>query len=170
MKKSNKENKTCYCCEKIKPYKKEIIITIIAFICGFIVKAWTASPSTVCNAAVVDVQQLINNTASVQELQQELAIKQQDLQKWIKEAQARIQKYREGTAKNKLISEYEQELAEKQQIFQQEYAEKLNAIDQRVTKIIQKEAKAEGFGIVLAKNSVISGGTDITDEIIEMIK
>ena len=165
-----KSDKICCCCEKIKPYKKEITIAGIAFICGFLCRLWTASPATVCNAALVDVQQLINNTPEVQKLQQDFSAKQQDLQKWINEAQAKIQKYREGTAKQKLVSEFEQELAQRQQTLQQEYAEKLSVIDQRVTKLLKKEAKAEGYGIVLAKSSVLSGGTDITDEIISLIK
>ena len=170
MKKSNKENKTCICCEKLKPYKKEIIIAAIAFVCGFLIRLWTASPATVCNAALVDVQQLVNNSAEVQTIREDLAVKQQEAQKWIQESQAKIQKYKEGKAKNELVAKFEEELAQKQQALQQEYAEKLNAVDEKITKIIQKEAKADGYSMVLAKNAVLTGGTDITDEIIKLIK
>ena len=170
MKKINKECKACCCCEKLKPYKKEIIIAVIAFVCGFLIRLWTASPATICNAALVDVQQLVNNSAEVQTIREDLAAKQQEAQKWIQESQAKIQKYKEGKAKNELVAKFEEELAQKQQTLQQEYAEKLNAVDEKITKIIQKEAKAEGYGMVLAKSAVLTGGTDITDEIIELIK
>lgn len=170
MKKSNKENKTCICCEKLKPYKKEIITAVIAFICGFLIRLWTASPATVCNAALVDVQELISNSTEIQAIREDLAVKQQDAQKWIQESQAKIQKYKEGKAKDELVAKFEEELAQKQQAIQQEYAEKLNAVDQKMTKLIQKEAKSEGYDMVLAKSAVLTGGTDITDEIIKLIK
>lgn len=173
MKKSSTDKRMCCCCEKLeklKPYKKEIMIAVVAFICGFLFKAWTTSPTTVCNAALVDVQRLIDSSADVQQLQQEFYGKQEDLQKWVKEAQDKIQKYKEGKARDKLVEEFEQEFAQKQQAMQQEYAQKLNAIDKKVTKLIKKEAKSEGYGIVLAKNSVLSGGTDITEDIISLVK
>ena len=172
MKKSETKNKLC-CCEKIeklKPYKKEIVIAIVAFICGFLLKAWGTSSASVCNAAIVDVQRLIDNTAEVQKLQQEFSVKQQELQTWIQESQDKIQKYKAGKARDKLVEEFEQEFAQKQQDMQQEYAQKLNTIDKKVTKLIKKEAKSEGYGIVLAKNSVLSGGTDITEDIISLVK
>ena len=35
---------------------------------------------------------------------------------------------------------------------------------------IDKEAKSQGYDIVLAKGAVLSGGTDITDSITKLVK
>ena len=162
--------KICALVEKAKPYRHYILVAVIAFILGIIINSLTTSPAKINEAAIVDVQKLINNTPAVQELQTEVAKKQEDLQKWVQEAQAKINRYKEGTAKRKLVADYETEFAQKQQAMQQEYNEKLSKIDHKVTKIIKKAAKSDGYGSVLAKSSVISGGTDITDEIIEILK
>ena len=164
----NKPN--CVCCETLKNSKGYIIVTIVAFALGFLFKMFISCSANVGNAAIVDVQQLINNTASVRELQAEMAVKQQDLQKWIQEAQADIAKQSQKAKKDELTKKYDEELAQKQQELQLEYAKKLTEIDKKVTKIIKKEAKAEGFDIILAKNAVIAGGKDITKEVIELVK
>ena len=82
----------------------------------------------------------------------------------------KISKYKEGDAKKKLIAEYEAEFEQKQQEIQNEYNEKLSQIDKKATKVINKVSKSKGYGIVLTKSSVITGGSDITDEIIDILK
>ena len=160
----------CVCCETLKKHRLNILIAVIAFVSGFLFRLWTASPATLCNAAVVDVQQLINNSAAVRQLQTEMTAKQQELQKWVQDAQAEITKQTSQKQKEELTKKYEDELMQKQQALQQEYTQKLNTIDHDVTKLLNKEAKAEGYAIVLAKSSVLSGGTDITKDIVELIK
>ncbi|MBQ8465154.1 MAG: OmpH family outer membrane protein [Alphaproteobacteria bacterium] len=168
-KKQNNE-KVCTLIEKTKPYRYYILVAIIAFLSGFIIKSVTTNPSKINTAAIVDVQKLINNSADIKELQADIAKKQEDLQKWVKEAHDKISKYKEGDAKKKLIAEYEAEFEQKQQEIQNEYNEKLSQIDKKATKVINKVSKSKGYGIVLTKSSVITGGSDITDEIIDILK
>ena len=170
MKKSSTNTKCtgklCALIGKIKPYYYYILVAIIAFILGLILKSMTCSSGT----AFVDVQKIIENSTAIQELQADFAPKQAELQQWVSEAQAKVNKYKDGEAKQKLISEFETEFAQKQQAIQKEYNEKLRQIDEDTTKIIKKAAKSKGYCIVLNKNAVITGGTDITDEIIKFLK
>ena len=125
--------KICALVEKAKPYRYYILTAIIAFFLGGLI----LTSGKINKAAIVDVQKLINNTPAVLELQAEVAKKQEDLQKWIQEAQAKINKYKEGTAKRKLVADYEAEFTQKQQAMQQDYNQKLSKIDKKVTKIIK---------------------------------
>lgn len=162
--------KICVLIEKAKPYRHYILVAVVAFLLGIITNSLTTSPAKINEAAVVDVQKLINNTPALQKLQEETAKKQEDLQKWVQEAQEKVNKYKDGEAKKKLMADYEAEFVQKQQAMQEEYNQKLSKIDYKVTKIIKKTAKSKGYKIVLTKGSVISGGTDITDKIIEILK
>ena len=51
-----------------------------------------------------------------------------------------------------------------------EYAEKLRALDESISKQINDKAKADGYDIVLSKGIVLYGGNDITEEIVKIIK
>ena len=52
----------------------------------------------------------------------------------------------------------------------QEYAEKLKALDSSISQQINDKAKADGYDLVLSKGIVLYGGKDITSEIIKVVK
>jgi len=47
---------------------------------------------------------------------------------------------------------------------------KLLEIDKNITDLINTKAKEDGYNLVLVKGAVLSGGTDITDEITKAVK
>ena len=51
-----------------------------------------------------------------------------------------------------------------------EYNEKLKAVDDSITEMIIKTAKAKGYKTVFAKSVVVYGGDDITEEVINLVK
>lgn len=173
MKKTDKkkcDTKQCPCCEKtiawIKDNQKYLVIAICFFVLGFCLRIFTASPSTVCNAALVDVQQLVQNTPEAKAIQDEFDQKRQELQKW-----ADVEKAKAVRSRRKdLIDQFEETFAQKQADLQSEYTRKVNELDGKVSKILHNTAKAQGFNMVLAKNAVLDGGTDITADVIELVK
>ena len=52
----------------------------------------------------------------------------------------------------------------------QEYAEKLKALDSSISQQITNKAKADGYDLVLSKSTVLYGGKDITADIIKVVK
>lgn len=156
--------------KKYKKYYLPAIIAGTAFVLGVGLSALTNRSSAADGVAVVNVAQVVSQAEMIIELQQQQQGKNQELQKWLADAQADVDKQKSKQKKDELTQKYAAELIQKQQTMQQEYNQKLQEIDAKITKIIVTEAKAEGYDMVLAKSSVIYGGTDITNQIIEMVK
>ena len=62
------------------------------------------------------------------------------------------------------------ELAAKKAAMDKNYATKLSAIDDSISKQIEAQAKAGGYDIVLAKGAVLYGGSDITEAVKKAVK
>lgn len=149
--------------------KLNIIAIITAFVVGIGFNNFAMSnvPSKI---AVVDVNKVVGQSPSVMALRKEQNLKIEELQKWIKTAQADVTKQSTEEGKIKLAKKYDEELAKKQNAMQKTYTEKLQVIDKSISKVIADEAKAKGYDIVLAKGVVLYGGDDITNTVAKIIK
>ena len=147
-------------------YRKPALIAIIAFVLGFGLK-WLL-PSN--NIAKIDVAQIASASSALAELSKNQQADMVELQKWVQESQADVKKQKSSAKREELAKKYETELMQRQQALQIKYSEELKKIDTEVSAIIAKKAKSKGYSVVLSKESIVSGGTDITDEIIELIK
>ena len=122
------------------------------------------------NVAIVDVQAVVASSAQVKSLKKEQQTKIQDLEKWLKTAQADVEKQQTKEGKEKLLKKYNAEFAKKKEAVAKNYQTKLQAIDNSITETISNEAKAKGYDLVITKGVVIYGGTDITKDIIKIVK
>ncbi len=120
--------------------------------------------------AVVNINQIINHSSQVAQLQKEQSLKNKEIQQWLLNAKADVEKQTTNEAKEKLVKKYDSEFRAKQEKIQKEYTSKLQSIDKDITAIIQKEAKAKGYDIVLSKSVVLYGGEDITKTISSLVK
>ena len=116
--------------------------------------------------AVVDVQKVVSMSRPVAELRQDMQGQMSNLQAWVNDSNAKINQESSQEKKDELTKQYQEELLQKQQLIQRDYAEKLQKLDDDLTKIIEATAKEEGLSITLVKGSVAAGGTDITDKVI----
>ena len=122
------------------------------------------------NIAVVDVQAVVAKSAQVQNLKKEQKAKMQDLEKWLKNAQADVNKQQTKEGKEKLLKKYNSDFAQKKQTIALDYQKKLQAIDKNITETISAKSKAMGYDMVISKSMVITGGNDITAEIQKVVK
>ncbi len=122
------------------------------------------------NIAVVDVQAVVAKSAQVQSLKKEQQAKMQDLEKWLKNAQADVNKQQTKEGKEKLLKKYNADFAQKKQTLALDYQKKLQVIDKNITEAISAKSKAMGYDMVISKTMVISGGNDITAEIQKIVK
>ena len=120
--------------------------------------------------ALVDVPKVVSSSSQVKKLKDERAKKMEELSKWISNAQKDIEKQKVDADKQKLIKKYDAELAKKRAANDKDYSQKLVNIDNSISETISNYAKANGYDIVLAKTVVLYGGTDVTDEIIKIVK
>ena len=120
--------------------------------------------------AIVDVQQVVSHSKVVAEFKDAQAEKAKSLQEWVAAHNEEISKLTSDKEKEALAEKYREELAQKQQAYQDEDIAKLQEIDADITKLIAKIAKEAGYKKVFVKGTIISGGTDITEEVIEAMK
>ena len=120
--------------------------------------------------AVVDVQKVVASSKQVKTLKDEQYKKATELEKWLKVVKNDISKQSSEENKQKLIKKYDLELAKKREVISKDYNKKLNEIDLSVSQTIVNYAKSKGYDIVLAKNTVLFGGIDITNEILKVVK
>ena len=120
--------------------------------------------------AVVDVQTIVSKSAQVQALKKEQQTKIQALEKWLKTAQADVEKQKTQEGKEKLLSKYNAEFAKKKEAIAKDYTARLQAVDKSITETISATAKSKGYDMVISKGVVVFGGDDITADVAKVVK
>ena len=119
---------------------------------------------------VIDIPAVIEKSNQVKALQNEQNAKIQELEKWLKTAQADINKQKTEEGKDKLVKKYQADFAKKQEAIAKNYQSKLEDVDKNITQAIIAEAKKLGNDIVISKGVVVYGGDDITEQIKKVVK
>ena len=120
--------------------------------------------------AVVDVQAVVSKSAQVQALKKEQQAKMQDLEKWLKTAQADVEKQKTQDGKDKLLKKYNAEFTKKKEVLAKDYASRLQAVDKSITDTIATQARLKGYNMVISKGVVVFGGDDITADVQKVVK
>lgn len=120
--------------------------------------------------AVVDVMSIINGSKDVMTLRQNHAIRSQELSQWLQAAQNEVNSQSDPQTKQGLLQKYNVEFAQRRNTVNQLYQQELSVIDQNISKTIMDEATKLGYNMVLAKNVVVCGGNDITEDVRKLVK
>ena len=147
-------------------------IFMIALIAAVISSAATKmiSGSNEAKFAVVDVQRVVLASKDLAAIKTERDNQVKELQKMADDANTKLAKISDETAKKKESEKYLAEINAKKEGFDKVYASALQASDQKLNEIIKSVADKEDLKVVLNKNSVVDGGVDITDSVIDMVK
>ncbi len=150
---------------------KLLSVAAAAFIIGMTVSNYAVSdvPSDF-KVAVVDVQKIVASSSQVKALKDEQKKKNQEIAKFIENAKTSIEKETDAKKKKTLEEKYNKEFQTKRDSIAKNYETKLLEIDKSISSVIEANAKTNGYNLVLAKGVVLSGGTDITDEISKQVK
>ena len=144
--------------------KKVLSLTLMALILG------SGIAIAEQRIAVVDVQAVVSKSAQVQALKKEQQAKITDLEKWLKTAQADVEKQKTQEGKEKLLKKYNAEFAKKKEAIAKDYAARLQAVDKSITETISTTAKTKGYNMVISKGVVVFGGDDITADVQKVVK
>ncbi len=120
--------------------------------------------------AVVDINSIVGASQDVATLRQNHAVRSQELSQWLQLAQNEVNNQTDQQEKQNLFQKYNAEFAQRRNVVNQLYQQELAVVDQNITKTIMDEAHKLGYNMVLAKNVVVCGGDDITEEIRKLIK
>lgn len=120
--------------------------------------------------AVVDLQQIVNNSSQVKQLKQEHEKKMAELDKIIVNARGELAN-ESDPAKILLIEDkYMKEFNTKREALEKEYGRRLEALEKNIKAEITKKAEKDGYEYVFAKSVVLYGGRDITEELLQSVK
>lgn len=120
--------------------------------------------------AVVDLQQLVSNSAQVKQLKQEHSKKVAELDKIIVNARGEIANEQDPAKVLLLEDKYMKEFNSKKEALEREYDNKLSAIEKNIKAEIAKKAQKDSYDYVFAKSVVLYGGKDITSELSQSVK
>ena len=137
---------------------------------GMLAILTSTSMAAVQKIAVVNVQAVVAKSAQVAALKREQQAKISELEKWLRSAQADVQKQQTKEGKEKLLKKYNADFATKKEAIAKDYQLKLQAVDRSITETITTKARAMGYDMVISKSMVIMGGDDITAEIQKIVK
>ncbi|MBQ9244729.1 OmpH family outer membrane protein [bacterium] len=155
----------------MKNYVKFTAVAVAAFVIGLTTANFAISDEPAnFKVAVVDVQKVVASSSQVKLLKDEQKKKGEELAKFIETAKTNLDKEKDASKKKALEAKYEKEFKVKRDAIAKNYETRLMAIDKNITNIINTSASQNGYNLVLAKNVVLSGGTDITDEISKQVK
>ncbi len=120
--------------------------------------------------AVVDVQRVLSESKDVAALKTKRANQIAELQKMADDANAKLAKISDEDAKKKESEKYLAEINTKKEGFDKMYVSALQASDQKLNDIIKSVADKENLTVIISKGSVVNGGVDITDSVVDMVK
>lgn len=120
--------------------------------------------------AVVDVTKVMENSKDIKDLKVSQDKQLKELETLISKAQNEIANTQDQTQAVKLQTEYRKEIEAKKDAIDEEYSKKIVKITSNIKNIISTEAKKTDYNLVLPTGMVISGGEDITDNVIKDMK
>ena len=138
-----------------------LVLSLMIFSTGFVLAD---------DIAVVDLQQLVSNSAQVKQLKQEHSKKMRELDKIIVNARGEISNEKDPAKILLLEDKYMNEFNNKKDALENEYNSRLETIERNIKNEITKKAQKDNYKYVFAKSVVLYGGKDITGDLINSIK
>lgn len=132
--------------------------------------AKASTNSNASNIAVVDAQAVVNSSAQVKALKEAQTKKVQELNLWLQNAQNEVNTERDKERQQALLQKYNAEFALKRRDIALQYQQELQIVSNNISQTIAEEAVKKGYSMVIAKNIVIYGGVDITEDIAKIVK
>ena len=143
-----------------------VLLFVIAFLFGFMAKGMMTPQKSV---AVIDLKQVVAKSTELMNIRKENDKKIHELSKWLDDAKQEIDKEKDKKKKDSLAAQYKKLAVEKENLIKADYNQKIQAVDKKVTEIINKIAQQKGCNTVIAKNAVVTGGEDITQAVIDSL-
>jgi len=145
----------------MKMFKRTIVLlAVMSVIFGYSAKTYAVG------TAIVDLDKIRENYTAAQELAADLNVKETELKKFVEEAQKQVQNAKTPLEKKNLEEKLGEQFNIKRNAYAKDQAQKWGVIEDVVVKAIKDVSNSKKFDLVLNKQVVIDGGTDITDDVI----
>ncbi len=120
--------------------------------------------------AVIDVPTVLSKSSELQELKRVQDKEMKELNTLISKAQNELLNEPDRTKLIQKESQYRSQIETKKKSMDEKYNSKLVKINNDIRSLISKEAKKSNYNLVLPTGMVISGGDDITENVLKQVK
>ena len=157
--------------KKVSKLMTIAMAAILAIGSANVATAAVTNSNTTFKYAVVDVPRVVETSQQVANLKKQRQEQERLFSKSLQDAQKKLQAESNATKKKALEDSLTKSLNAQRDKMNQEYAQKLQAIDKSIAAVIAQQAKANGYKLVVAKSVVLySEGTDITNDVMKAVK
>ncbi len=157
--------------KKVSKLMTIAMAAVLAIGSANVATAAVTNSNTTFKYAVVDVPRVVENSQQVANLKKQRQEQERLFSKSLQDAQKKLQAESNATKKKALEDSLTKSLNAQRDKMNQEYAQKLQAIDKSISAVIAQQAKANGYKLVVAKSVVLySEGTDITNDVMKAVK
>lgn len=157
--------------KKVSKLMTIAMAAVLAIGSANVATAAVTNSNTTFKYAVVDVPRVVENSQQVANLKKQRQEQERLFSKSLQDAQKKLQAENNATKKKALEDSLTKSLNAQRDKMNQEYAQKLQAIDKSISAVIAQQAKANGYKLVVAKSVVLySEGTDITNDVMKAVK
>lgn len=146
-----------------------LVACTLFFVAGYTINN-TAISFPRYKVAVVDITKVLEKSPELQSLKTSQEKQMQELNTMITKAQNEIVNAPDQKRALELEAKYKKEIETKRNTMDDEYNKQIDKITTNVKSIISKEAQKTEYNLVLPAGMVISGGDDITQNVINDIK
>lgn len=146
-----------------------IIACVLVFFVGYNINDAAVSFPRY-KVAVVDVSTILTSSPEIQSLKQSQDKKMEELNTLISKAQNEIVNESDKNKALQMETNYRKEIEQKKLDMDEEYNSKITVINNKIKSMISSEAKKSNYNLVLPTGMVISGGDDITNDIVKKMK
>lgn len=136
--------------------KKHVLLLMVAFIAVFFISGCSASNQTV---GVLDVNKVMTESPKVKQFQDQLNARGKELSDQLEKDKAGLSAEEFQKRQEAAYGEF---LKTKQDLEGQ--------IDSTIKQALDQIAQEKKLGVILYKNGVAQGGTDITDDVIKKLQ
>lgn len=146
-----------------------IIACVLVFFVGYNINDAAVSFPRY-KVAVVDVSTILTSSPEIHSLKQSQDKKMEELNTLISKAQNEIVNESDKNKALQMETNYRKEIEQKKLDMDEEYNSKITVINNKIKSMISTEAKKSNYNLVLPTGMVISGGDDITNDIVKRMK
>ena len=150
-------------------YGLVILVAVVAALVSSFV-TYKAVARNGAKVAVIDVQRVVVSSKDIAALKTERDAQVAELKKLADDANEKIKKEKDEKKKKELSEKYLTEINSKKEEFDKIYASALQASDKKLNGIIGAVAEKQGLQVVVNKASIVSGGVDITEAVVEQVR
>jgi len=148
----------------MKSTKKFLAVLAVMSIVGF-----SGLKSYAENVGIIDLDKIGSNYAKAQDFTTDLKVKEAELQKFVADAQKKLKDAASPVERKNLEDKLSNEYKTKSDNFRDLQLKALKDIDDSVFAAIDKVSKTQKLDLILNKSVVIQGGSDITDQVLNIL-